>query len=581
MVHNFIIIMFYAIDKITNEIILSLNIRDRNYKDTYNKELRFRCAGSCDNGEECNDEKVVYVNSKLKQSHFRHSSGSKCSASKAFKEFNIDFYSNWFNLFKKEYRKPYWYNCKLEQIRDDNDVIIVRYAQQKSDTIKCLEKYSKNKVIWILSLEKRKYSDIKHYKGKIYVDFIGSKNDIPLYDDNKSEVYLDTDTDILLKVILNNTSCYGQEIECINIYDLCNKYEHLFKAYPYRKKGIIFRNLIKEQNKYIRQQELEHIEFKKHQEYLLIEYNKVYSSYIIDKDLEKFYILSKLYNRLSIPKPIEHNKKYCEYYTNLLHDMYNIKNYILNIKNKEKEIKTFHITSNCVNLPILQKICDLKSVYTSYFNIIENMKLKFTNIIYIQILSSKEYGYDIDLVLMNNNYNINLNLENKIINNILYDEYIKELDILLYENSFNIISYLEKQHKELNNKKYIDKQKKIKEKREEELLIQKNKDKEKVKKHKERQLKKNLEEKKQDEYENELVENKLDKYSQEYNLKGTQLIPKLLDIININYEKIKSHSYKSNDDLKYINKYYIWITFPLNHNIDKMILYIIEQEKYL
>ena len=95
--------MFYAIDKRTGEIILSLNVRDRKYKDTYNKELRFKCAGSCENGKQCNDDNVVFVNSKLKQAHFRHSSASKCSANKAYIEFNNDFYSNWFNLFKYEF----------------------------------------------------------------------------------------------------------------------------------------------------------------------------------------------------------------------------------------------------------------------------------------------------------------------------------------------------------------------------------------------------------------------------------------------------------------------------------------------
>jgi hypothetical protein len=54
--------MFYAIDKNTNEIILSLDVRDRNYKDTYNKELRFKCAGSCENGKDCENETVSIQN---------------------------------------------------------------------------------------------------------------------------------------------------------------------------------------------------------------------------------------------------------------------------------------------------------------------------------------------------------------------------------------------------------------------------------------------------------------------------------------------------------------------------------------
>jgi len=43
--------MFYAIDKITGEIIISINIRYENYKNTYNKSLRFICGGCIDNGD--------------------------------------------------------------------------------------------------------------------------------------------------------------------------------------------------------------------------------------------------------------------------------------------------------------------------------------------------------------------------------------------------------------------------------------------------------------------------------------------------------------------------------------------------
>jgi hypothetical protein len=58
--------MFYAIDKITSEIILSINIRSEKYKNTYNKSLRFICGGCIDNGEKCNDNNVSFVNSKVK-----------------------------------------------------------------------------------------------------------------------------------------------------------------------------------------------------------------------------------------------------------------------------------------------------------------------------------------------------------------------------------------------------------------------------------------------------------------------------------------------------------------------------------
>lgn len=573
--------MFYAIDKNTGEIILSLNVRDRNYKDTYNKELRFKCAGTCDNGDECDDENVVFVNSKLKQSHFRHSSGSKCSAHKSYIEFNNNFYSNWFNLFKYEYRKPYWYNCKLEQIIDDNNVIIVRYSQQKSDVIKSIEKYAQNKIIWILSLENRKHSEIELYKGKIYVDFIGSKNDIPLYDDSKSIVYLDTGTDILLKVLLNSTSCYGQEIECINIYDVCNMYEYLFTAYPYRKKDTFFRSLMIKQKEYINQQELEHKRFLKHQEYLLSEYHKTHNEYIKTSTLENFHNMNKIYQKLSIPKPVQYNKEYFEYATKLIYNIKDIKKNLFKIEKREKEIKELSKLSQSKSLTELQKVSELISIYRSYFCIIEELKQIYTDISYIETLVSTD-GYVLDLDLMIYNYRHYIKLENNIINNIMYDEYVKELNILLDETcNWRVLSYLENHHKELKTKWYMVKQKMLEEKHKKELAIQSQKNKEKIKRQKERQQKKLLQEKQQTDYEKELIRKRLEQYSEEYELQDTQLTTKLLDIINDNYTKILSLPIKSMNDLDYIKKYYTYITFPINHNLNKMILYIIKQEEYL
>jgi len=555
--------MFYAIDKNTNEFILSLNVRDRNYKDTYNKELRFKCAGSCENGKECEDDNVTFVNSKLKQSHFRHSSKSKCSAHKAYIEFNNNFYSNWFNLFKYKYRKPYWYNCKLEQIRDDNNVIMIRYSQQKSKIIQCIENYSQNKVIWILSLENRKYSNIKHYNGKIYVDFIGSKNDIPLYDINKSIVYLDTGTDIFLKVHLNSTSCYGQEIECINIYDICNEYEYLFIAYPYRQKDTYFRNLIKQQKEYLKQQEIELRKFQKHQEYLLSEYIKANNEYITNRTLENFHKMTKLYKKLANPKPIAHNREYLEHADKLIYDIVIIKCSIPKIYKIEDYIKKEIEKANYNVIIILQKLSELKSIYRKYFQIIEKLQQTYTNITYFETLVSHNDKYTLDLDLMVYNHRHHLKLENNIINNILYDEYIRELNILSEEYDWRIISYLEKQHEELKYKWYY----------------QKNK--EKIQKQKERRQKKLLKEKQEAEYKKELIIKRLKVYSQEYDLPNTQLISKLLDIIKDNYSQILASSTKSSNDFEYIKKYYTYITFPINHNLDKMILYIIKQEEYL
>lgn len=236
--------MFYAIDKITSKIVLSINMKSENYKNTYNKSLRFICGGCINNGEKCNDNNVSFVNSKVKQPHFRHSKNTECSASKAFKEFNIDFYKYWFELFKKEYRKPYWFNINLEQILYDNNIIMIRYSHQTEKTIKNIEKYVKedNKINWILSFENRK-GNIKVFQGKIYIDFVG-KNDIPIYDSYKSHIYLDTGRDILLKVKLDSYNSKGQEIEIVYIKDFCKEYDELFISYPYRKKWYLIELII-------------------------------------------------------------------------------------------------------------------------------------------------------------------------------------------------------------------------------------------------------------------------------------------------------------------------------------------------
>jgi hypothetical protein len=242
--------MFYAIDKITGEIIISINIRYENYKNTYNKSLRFICGGCIDNGDNCNDNNVSFVNSKVRQPHFRHSKNTECSASKDFKEFNIDFYKKWFDLFKNEYRKPYWFNVKLEQISDDNYIIMIRHSHQSENTINKIEKYVKedNKINWILSFENRK-GRIKVFQGKLYIDFIG-KNDIPIYNSNKSHIYLDTGYDVLLKVKLDSYNSKGQEIEIVYIKDFCKEYDELFISYPYRKKWNLIEFIIKQIKNY-------------------------------------------------------------------------------------------------------------------------------------------------------------------------------------------------------------------------------------------------------------------------------------------------------------------------------------------
>jgi len=282
--------MFYAIDKVSGEIILSINIRLDNYKNSYNKSLRYNCCGCDEKGDKCNDKNVTFVNSNMKLSHFRHSKKAVCTASKDFKVFNTDFYKNWFELFKIEYRKPYWFNINLEQIRNDDNIIMIRYSHQTIETIKNVEKYvnEKTKIIWILSLENRKYNKIHFYNGCVYIDFKGNKNDIPIFDNNKSIVYLDTGFNILLKVKLESYCHRGQEIELYYINDFCEQYDILLTAYPYRKRFEYLDTFLKEQEKY-----------NTYIKYLLEEYkNCEYELKTTKTVKEQIFKLRKIYDKL-------------------------------------------------------------------------------------------------------------------------------------------------------------------------------------------------------------------------------------------------------------------------------------------
>lgn len=223
--------MFCAIDNDTNDIVIAENLREYNYKDTYNYNKKYTCC-------HCNDNKVIFINSLSYQFHFRHSGLKICSESQNnFRHFNKHYYKNWFKLFKNEYRKPYWYNYKLEEISSINQIIMIRYTKMKIKTIKYVESnFKENKIIWILSIKNRKFSNINYNNEKFYMDFRGYKNDIPLFDYTKSIVYLDTETDILIKINLNNYNHLGQEIEFVNIIDFCKEYNQFLYACPLRKK---------------------------------------------------------------------------------------------------------------------------------------------------------------------------------------------------------------------------------------------------------------------------------------------------------------------------------------------------------
>jgi hypothetical protein len=168
----------------------------------------------------------------------------------------------------------------------------------------------------------------------------------------------------------------------------------------------------------------------------------------------------------------------------------------------------------------LQKISRLKDEYTRLFKIIENMKQKYTDITYIEKLVYPRI-FDLDLMVYNYRQYINIDTIQKLIEE---------------EKKQKLIEEEEKQ-------KLIDEEEKQK-------LIE--------------------EEKKQ-----KLIEEKIKQKLIEEEKKQ-----KLLDIIKDNYSKILMSS-KQTKYLEYIKKYYTYITYPINHNLDKMILYIKRQEEYL
>jgi len=529
--------MFYAIDKITNEIILSINIRTHNYKNSYNKTLRYRCAGCLNNGDKCNDNNVSFVNSKKKEPHFRHSKNAICSATEDFTKFNKDFYINWFKLFKKEYRKPYWFNVNLEEIKNETNIIMIRYCHQTEKSIKNIElNVNKNKIIWILSLETRKYNKILFNKGKIYIDFIGNKNDIPVYDSNKSIVYLDTGYDILLKVKLESYNSNGQEIEFVYIKDFFKLYDNLFIAYSYRKKYTIIEKILNDINNY---NNLINI--------LITEYNetelKLKTSENLKENLENMY---KIYNKLIDLNYNDIVFSYNKLYTFCINKMYNIEKeidyYNINIYNIEKDFEFKKDNNNSLFINYETKI----DIFKKNINYIKHLfNILFKNI------ENKEWFF---IKKKNKEYNNILETEEKFNNNKNYYIYLCS-NILEYYNNIHIINEYDNMCYNYLNDLFYKKQNYEKQK-----LIKINNIKLEIKKLN--------------------IEEKYNYYCKKHQITDIELLNDkfiniLLNDIKNNYEKIK------NIKDEYLRKYYIYITHHLNYDIPKMIKYIIYQQKYL
>jgi competence CoiA-like predicted nuclease len=84
-----------AIDSEQNTIVSIEDVRLS--KDSYKRGKHFLCPI-------CND-KLTFVNCKLKQEYFRHYPDSACTVAKEFPEFQVTFYHNWYNLWKPEYKQ--------------------------------------------------------------------------------------------------------------------------------------------------------------------------------------------------------------------------------------------------------------------------------------------------------------------------------------------------------------------------------------------------------------------------------------------------------------------------------------------
>jgi len=353
------------------------------------------------------------VNSIQKIPHFRHSKTSNCISKEIYKEFvDNDFCSNWFILFKMEFRKPYWFNIKLEQIVNENKIIMIRYSHQSKIIIENIEKYCINKAIWILSLNEniRPFSNIFHFKGKYYIDFKGSKNDIPLYNSNKSIVYLDTGYDVLLKVNLDSYINTGQEIELLNIKDFYDENIDVLLSYPIRNKWLYTEKLLNEKYKsYIDNynNEINHI----------LEYEKISYEFLNDE-----YLLSFFYNKYSkefikkhftymwgslIEKRNDYRKNMniylrngmmgYEYHKNDIDKLF--KKYLLDKQLREKQILDFKKNQYFKDLSyeyyyeINQLLEYDKIIYDYYINIIKDLKLKYKYNKYI----GKYWNHDTNL----------------------------------------------------------------------------------------------------------------------------------------------------------------------------------------
>jgi len=230
---------------------------------------------------------------------------------------------------------------------------------------------------------------------------------------------------------------------------------------------------------------------------------------------------------------------------------------------------------------ILGKLYELKNIYEKILSVykliyIKNEKLNITEIINENDKIYNDKIYHDYISIFGIEYNINI-CDNKlhhflciILKNIETRriEHEKNIEMQKIENEKNI------EMRRIEKEKNIETQRIENEKNIEIRRIEKEKKLKRIKNQK-KKIEKEIIYKQESDRENIIVKQRYNNYIEKYNVNDKELIHKLLEIIYNNYQNIIIKNIE--DD--YLNKYYIYITHHLNYDINKMIKFIIYQEK--
>lgn len=143
-----------------------------------------------------------------------------------------DFHKSWTSdIVKSQFLFGYWYKQELYDIKNTVDeYIFVKHSLVGENEVLSKEKYSENKVVWILDWNTRQGTLCKQ-GGNIYINFNG-KVDIPSFT-SKSKVYLDGGYTMLLEIRLGQQHCnLGYKVSLINITNVLSlHFKNLLKDY--------------------------------------------------------------------------------------------------------------------------------------------------------------------------------------------------------------------------------------------------------------------------------------------------------------------------------------------------------------